>query len=109
MLTEIVERLGHTFDWWESQPLAFLRLVYGHLQELDRRRQWIQRAQALDQAWLVAKAFHDPNILKDDHRMLIASAGSHKEDQLTLIRGERMAAELDYANVMEGSNVPDEG
>ena len=102
MLVELVERLGHTFDWWLEQPLAFHRLCYAHLQELDRRRQWVARARSIEDAWLAARAFHDPESLKGEQQSHLASAAGQAADELALAKGFAMLAEFERGKVLEG-------
>lgn len=102
MLVELVERLGHSFDWWLEQPLGFLRLCYHHLQEIDRRREWVDEARQIRMAWLNARAFHDSDSLKGEQQALIASAAGVDVDESALVRGAAMLAEFERGKTLEG-------
>lgn len=102
MLVELVERLGHTFEWWLEQPLAFHRWCFGHLQEIDRRRDWLGRVRQIDGAWLNARAFHDPDSLKSEQQSIFASAEGEDADEMALVRGTAMLAEFERGNTLDG-------
>lgn len=99
---ELVERLGHTFDWWLEQPLAFHRWCFGHLQEIDRRRHWVQQARDIEGAWLNAQAFHQPDLLKDEQNAHVAGAAGRHADETALVRAAAMLAEFERGQTLEG-------
>ena len=100
-MVELVERLGHTFDWWLEQPLAFHRWCFGHLQELDRRRGWLERARSIDSAYLAARAFHDPESLKSEQQSHLAAAAAADADEIAIDRGRQLLAELEAARMFD--------
>jgi hypothetical protein len=102
MLVELVERLGHSFDWWLEQPLAFHRLCFNHLQEIDRRRGWVTRAGHIDSAWLNAKGFHEPDSLRNEKQSHIASAAGTAAETTALERANAMLAEFERGNTLDG-------
>lgn len=102
MLVELVERLGFDFDWWLDQPLAFLRWCYLHLQEIDHRRRWDYQLGDVDRAWLMAKAFHEPNTLKAEQMRIIDSAASVDAGEAAIAKGMKMLEDLETGQVMSG-------
>lgn len=102
MLVELVLRLGHDFDWWLTQPLAFLMWCYFHLQEIDRRRQWEMQMSQIDQAWLNAKGFHEPNTLKDEQVRVLEEASGVDLTEQAYQRGLEMLADLEAGDVFNG-------
>lgn len=97
-----MERLGHTFEWWIEQPLAFHRWCFGHLQEIDRRRNWLARARQIDAAWLNAHAFHNADSLQGEQQSHIASACGPGADEAALVRAAAMLAEFERGNTLDG-------
>lgn len=102
MLVELVLRLGHSFEWWLAQPLAFLMWCYFHLQEIDRRCQWERQMEQVDQAWLNAKGFHEPNTLKDEQSRLVESASGVDLTAQALERGLQMLADMEAGDIFNG-------
>jgi hypothetical protein len=93
---EVAERVGQTVAYWRAQPFAFLLWTYRHLQELDRRRQWVERMQRVESAMFGAMGFHDPKLLDGERAKAVASArdSGPAPDDAVMDRVRVMAAEL---------------
>lgn len=83
-------------EYWRGQPFAYLLWTYRHLQELDRRRQWVARMHRVESAMLVAMGFHDPKLLDGERAKAVAAARDPgtAPDAAVMARARVMAAEL---------------
>lgn len=93
-MVELAERVGPSVLYWQDQPFAYVLWTYRHLQELDRRRQWLGRMQRIESAMLMAAGFHDPKMLDREREKAIAAAGRAVDHESLLTQGEAMALAL---------------
>lgn len=76
MLVELVERLGHSIEWWLFEPYAFALYCFLHLRELDYRRGWIRGGERIESASLTAIGFHEPQRLDRERTQHLQRAGA---------------------------------
>lgn len=100
MLVEVAERLGPSLEWWFTRPYALLLWAYCHLQELDRRRGWLNRLHRIDLVELMNLALLDPQQLPAERRMHMAAAASAESDEAARARGLRMIADIRAGQVL---------
>ena len=87
--------MGPSIEYWRGQPFAYLLWSYRHLQELDRRHQWVGRMHRLDGAVLGAMAFHDPKLLEVERGKALADArDSGAPDDEAMERARMIAVDL---------------
>lgn len=99
MLVELSARVGPSLDWWLCRPFAFALYCYRHLQEIDRRTDWLEKVRRLDFAKLIAIGFHEPSQLDTERRAIIAeAAGPVRPDEID--RARKMAAEIEAFDVL---------
>lgn len=101
MAVELGERVGPSLEWWLERPFAYALYAYRHLQEIDRRRDFIARVQRIEQGQLMAMAFHEPSKLAAEYRMAIADAGPVQDSAEVLDLGRRLAADLEALGVLD--------
>lgn len=103
MAIELAERQGPSLAWWFDRPFAFALWAYRHLQEIDRRKEWIARMHRIEQAALMNHAFHDGKKLEQERQLALADAGPEDtrtaEDLLDI--GRKMASEMDRTGVLD--------
>lgn len=81
VVVEVAERFGVEPERWICKPWCWTLWNYYHLQELDRRQQWVLRMQRLESADLTAVAFHEPEGLQRERNAALADAsGATKID-----------------------------
>lgn len=90
---------------WFAEPYEFVLWTYFQLQELDRRREWVQRLQRWELAFYIGKAFNQPADLTEIRAAILAAAtaASLESDVDRLERGRALAAAFALARPVEVS------
>lgn len=87
---------------WFAEPWAFVLWTYLQLQEIDRRRQWVERMQRIELGYLMNWAFAGSRELDAARSAAIrAAAGPIGAKEIAaIIRGDEVAEDMKRARVV---------